>query len=86
MRSRAALTIAPMLRRRDESARRARRTPLGSRGEALEGPMRYLVDLAVFVGVFLLGLTIFKSGAVAVLAAIVVSGAAESLMGSAPKR
>ncbi|HOP20323.1 MAG TPA: hypothetical protein PLV61_13695 [Parvularculaceae bacterium] len=48
--------------------------------------MRYVVDLAVFVGVFLLGLLVFKSASYAMLAALIVAGAAEALLGSSFKR
>ncbi|MEQ8936296.1 MAG: hypothetical protein RIE56_10950 [Amphiplicatus sp.] len=48
--------------------------------------MRYAVDLGVFVVVFILGLTIFKSAVYGLLAAMLVAGAAESLLWSPPKR
>lgn len=48
--------------------------------------MRYAVDLGVFVGVFVLGLMIFKSAFYALLAATLIAGAAESLLWSPPKR
>lgn len=47
--------------------------------------MRYLVDLGVFVGVFILALMIFRSAGYALLAALVVAGAAESLLWSSRK-
>lgn len=43
--------------------------------------MRYMVDLAVFVAVFLLGTWVFRSSFYGLLAAIVVGGAAEALLG-----
>ncbi|MEQ8178713.1 MAG: hypothetical protein RIC52_17595 [Amphiplicatus sp.] len=48
--------------------------------------MRYAVDLGIFVVVFILGLMIFKSAAHGLLAAMLVAGAAESLLWTPPKR
>ncbi|MBB5519627.1 hypothetical protein [Amphiplicatus metriothermophilus] len=42
--------------------------------------MRYLIDLAVFVAVFFLGLMVFRSAFYGVLAAFVMAGAADALM------
>lgn len=42
--------------------------------------MRYAVDIGVFVGVFVLGLMIFRSAYHALLAALLVAGAAEALL------
>jgi len=48
--------------------------------------MRYAVDLAVFVAVLLLGSWVFGSAFYGLLAAIVVAGAAEALIGNNLKR
>ncbi len=48
--------------------------------------MRYAVDLAVFGAVFLLGSWVFRSAFHGLLAAIVVAGAAEALLGKSLKR
>lgn len=48
--------------------------------------MRYMVDLAVFVAVFLFGCWVFQSAFYAILAAIVVAGAAEALLDDSLKR
>lgn len=48
--------------------------------------MRYVVDLAVFLGVFLLGALVFRSAFYGLLAALVVAGAAEALLGDSFKR
>lgn len=48
--------------------------------------MRYVVDLAVFVAVFFLGSWVFRSPFYGLLAAIVVAGAAEALLGDSLKR
>ena len=52
----------------------------------MEDPMRYAVDLGVFVVVFVLGLMIFKSAGYGLLAGLLVAGAAESLLWAPPKR
>ncbi|GAB4526348.1 MAG: hypothetical protein Kow00133_15180 [Amphiplicatus sp.] len=48
--------------------------------------MRYLIDLAVFVAVFFLGLMVFKSAFHGALAAFVMAGAADALMTIRPAR
>lgn len=48
--------------------------------------MRYAVDLAVFVAVFLLGSWVFRSSFYGLLAAIVVAGATEAVLGYNLKR
>lgn len=48
--------------------------------------MRYAVDLAVFVAVFLLGSLVFRSAFYGLQAAIVVTGAAEAVIGLNLKR
>jgi hypothetical protein len=48
--------------------------------------MRYLVDLAVFALVFVVALAVFHNSTIALLAAVIVAGAAEVLQGSAAKR
>jgi len=52
----------------------------------LEGPMRYVVDLAVFGGVFLLAMLVFQSALEAVLAGLIIAGAAEALLWDSNKR
>lgn len=48
--------------------------------------MRYAVDLAVFVAVFILGLIAFKSAAYALLAGLLVGGATEAFLGDPTKK
>lgn len=48
--------------------------------------MRYLVDMAVFVIIFLLALTVFENTSFALIAATIVAGAAEALQGGAARR
>ena len=48
--------------------------------------MRYAIDLGVLVVVFALGLLIFKSAGYALLAGLILAGAADDLMASRPRR
>jgi len=48
--------------------------------------MRYLVDLGVFAGVFLLGLMIFRSPTYGLLAGLMMGGAADCLLWTPKKK
>jgi hypothetical protein len=48
--------------------------------------MRYLVDVAVFVAIFVLGRMVFKDDFYALIAALIVASLAEVVQGGQAKR
>ena len=48
--------------------------------------MRYLVDAAVFAVIFVLARMIFESSVIAVMAGVLIAGAAEAMQGANVRR